>query len=75
MAITPNNRKLFERLGVDVVRTDGRAGLVARICSSCSLITSLGRDRPRRFILPITQAQPVETCRPRAGHRWWIAEN
>jgi hypothetical protein len=22
MAITPNNRKLFERLGVDVVRTD-----------------------------------------------------
>jgi hypothetical protein len=32
----------------------GRVSLAARLCSSCLPITSLGRDRPRRFILPMT---------------------
>src|SRR5215831_13629343 len=40
-------RGRFERQVLGVL---GRASLAARLCS----ITSLGRDRPRRFILPIT---------------------
>src|SRR4029453_2580822 len=44
-------RGRFERQVLEVL---GRASLAARLCSSCSLITCLGRDRPRRFILPMT---------------------
>src|SRR6266403_5564888 len=44
-------RGRFERQVPGVL---GRASLAARLCSSCLPITSLGRDRPRRFILPMT---------------------
>src|SRR6266550_9365496 len=44
-------RGCFER---QVLAVFGRASLAARLCSSCLAITSLGRDRPRRFILPMT---------------------
>src|SRR5262245_2593154 len=44
-------RGLFERQALGVF---GRASLAARLCSSCLPITSLGRDRPRRFTLPMT---------------------
>src|SRR6516162_7204320 len=41
----------FERQVLGVL---GCASLAARLCSSCLPIRSLGRDRPRRFILPMT---------------------
>src|SRR5215475_12526765 len=44
-------RGRFERQAIGVL---GRASLAARLCSSCLPITSLGRDRPRRLILPMT---------------------
>src|SRR5262245_47950534 len=44
-------RGLFERQVLGVL---GRASLAACLCSSCLPITSLGRDRPSRFILPMT---------------------
>jgi len=44
-------RGRFER---QVLEIRGRASLAARLCSSCLAITSLGRDSPRRFILPMT---------------------
>src|SRR6516165_9473202 len=44
-------RGCFERQLLGVL---GRASLAARLCSSWLPITSLGRDRPRRFILPMT---------------------
>src|SRR2546430_10789603 len=40
--------------GRQVLVVFGRASLAARLCSSCLPITSLGRDRPRRFIFPMT---------------------
>src|SRR6478752_6798643 len=48
--------KMFRRgcFGRQVLAVFGRASLAARLCSSCLPITSLGRDRPRRFILPMT---------------------
>jgi hypothetical protein len=41
----------------------GRAGL----CSSCLSITSLGRDRPRRLILPMTalRVTPISRICPK----------
>src|SRR5258705_1819570 len=44
-------RGRFERQVLGVL---GRASVAARLCSGCLPITSLGRDRPRRFILPMT---------------------
>src|SRR6266511_5897804 len=41
----------FERQVLGVL---GRTSFAARLCSSCLPITSLGRDRPRRFLLPMT---------------------
>src|SRR5260370_38302517 len=40
--------------GRQVLAVFARAGLAAYLCSSWLPITSLGRDRPRRFILPMT---------------------
>src|SRR5215472_8901429 len=47
---------MFRRgcFGRQVLGVFGCAGLAARLRSSCLPITSLGRDRPSRFILPIT---------------------
>jgi hypothetical protein len=42
------------RCGRQVLGVFGRASLAARLCSNCLPIKSLGRDRPRRFILPMT---------------------
>ena len=46
--------EFIARFGSQVLGVFGRAGLAVRLRSSCLPITSLGRDRPRRFILPIT---------------------
>src|SRR5439155_17845995 len=48
--------KMFRRgrFGLQVLGVFGRASLAERLCSSCLPIISLGRDRPRRFLLPMT---------------------